>query len=80
MWFVRDVHRNVYFFILGDCKYCKFGNFHMTFISLIFDFQIISETMNSRTSTHAVYKAYCNSLLGRTLFSRGKEFANIREN
>ena len=52
----------------------------MTFISRIFDFRIISEFLNSRTSTLAVYKAYCNSLIARTLFSRGNEFANISEN
>ena len=52
----------------------------MTFISRIFDFRIISETLNSRTRTHAVYIAYCNSLLARTLFSRDNEFANISEN
>ena len=52
----------------------------MTFISRIFDFRIISEFLNSRASTCAVYKAYNNSLLARTLFSRGIEFANISEN
>ena len=41
--------------------YCKFGNFRVTFISRIFDFLIISETLNLRTGTHTVYKAYCNS-------------------
>ena len=61
-------------------KYCKFGNFRVTFISRIFYFPIISETLNSRWSTLAVYKAYSNSLLARTLFSRGNEFANISEN
>ena len=60
--------------------YCKFGNFRVTFISRIFDFRIISEFLNSRASTCAVYKAYSNSLLARTLFSRGIEFANISEN
>ena len=43
-------------------RYCKFGNFRVTFISRIFDFRIISESLNSRTSTCAVYKAYYNSL------------------
>ena len=38
-------------------KYCKSGNFRMTFISQIFDFQIISKFLNSQASTHAVYKA-----------------------
>ena len=61
-------------------KYCKFGNFRVTFISRIFDFRIISEFLNSRASTCAVHKAYNNSLLARTLFSRGIEFANISEN
>ena len=60
--------------------YCKFGNFRVTFISRFFDFRIISETLDSRTRTHAVYKAYCYSLLARTLFSRVNEFANISEN
>ena len=48
----------------------------MTFILRIFDFRIISESLNLGTSTHAVYKAYSNSLLARTLFSQGNEFAN----
>ena len=61
-------------------NYCKFGNFRVTFILRVFDFRIISETLNSRTSTHAVYIANCNSLLARTLFSRCNEFANISEN
>ena len=52
----------------------------MTFISQIFDFRIISESLNLGTSTRAVYKAYCNSLFSRTLFSRGNEFANISKN
>ena len=52
----------------------------MTFISRIFDFRIIGEFLNSRTGTCTVYKAYCNSLLARTLFSRGNEFANKSEN
>ena len=60
--------------------YCKFENFRMIFISRIFDFQIISELLNSRTSTRAIYKAYCNSLLARTLFSQSNKFANISEN
>ena len=37
----------------------------MNFISQIFDFRIISESLNSQTSTPAVYKAYCNSLFLR---------------
>ena len=61
-------------------KYCEFGNFSVTFISRVFYIQIISESLNSPTSTPAVYKAYCNSLLAGTLFSRGNEFANISEN
>ena len=67
-------------FALNIPYYCKFGNFRVTFISRIFYFPIISETLNSRSSTRAVYKAYSNSLLARTLFSRGNEFANISEN
>ena len=65
---------------IRQLKYCKFGNFRVTFISRIFDFRIISEFLNSRAFTCAVYKAYNNSLLARTLFSRGIEFANISEN
>ena len=61
-------------------KYCKSENFRETFISRIFNFQIISEFLNSRVITSAVYKAYSDSLLARTLFSRGDEFANISEN
>ena len=41
----------------------------VTFISRIFNFQIIGEFLNSRGSTYVVYKAYSNSLLARTLFS-----------
>ena len=69
-----------YLIIQFQIDYCKFGNFRVTFISRFFDFQIISETLDSRTRTHAVYKAYCYSLLARTLFSRVNEFANISEN
>ena len=47
----------------------------MTFISRFFDFRIISETLNSRTSTRAVFKAYCNSLLARLYF---RETTNSR--
>ena len=61
-------------------RYCKFGNFRVTFISRIFYFRIIGEVLNSRTDTCTVYKAYYNSLLARILFSRGNEFANISEN
>ena len=60
--------------------YCKVGNFRETSISRNFSFRIISEFLNSRASTRAVYKAYSNSLLARTLFSRGNEFANINKN
>ena len=60
--------------------YCKSENFRETFISRIFNFRIISEFLNSRVITSAVYKAYSDSLLARTLFSRGDEFANISEN
>ena len=52
----------------------------MTFISRVFVFQIIREFLNPRVSTSAVYKAHSYSLLARTLFSRGDEFANISEN
>ena len=58
----------------------KHANFCVTFSSRIFDFRIISESLNSLTSTRAVYKAYCNSLVVRNLFSRSKEFANFSEN
>ena len=60
--------------------FCKFGKFHESFISQIFNFQIISKFLNSPASTHAVYKAYGSSLLTRTLFSRDKEFVNISKN
>ena len=75
MYFFVKIQRQFHQF-----RYCKFGNFRVTFISRIFYFPIISETLNSRSSTRAVYKAYSNSLLARTLFSRGNEFANISEN
>ena len=54
----------------------------MTFISRIFDFRIISESLNLnlQMSTPTVYKANCNTLLARTLFLRGNKFANISEN
>ena len=58
--------------------YCKFGNFRVTFISRIFYFQIISEFLNSRVSVHLFYKVYCDSLLARTLNSRGNQFAKIK--
>ena len=56
----------------------------MTFISRIFYFRIISEFLNSRVSVYVFvyvfYKVYSDSLLARTLNSRGKRFANINEN
>ena len=60
--------------------YCKLGNFRVTFISRIFYFRIFSEFLNSRTSVHVFYKVYSDSLLARTLNSRGNQFANISEN
>ena len=60
-------------------QYCKSGNFRMVFILQIFYFRNISEFLNSLVSAHAVNKANSNSLLVRTLFSRGNEFANISE-
>ena len=59
---------------------CPCNTVNVTFISRSFDFRIISESLNSQKSTRAVYKAYCNSLLTRPLFSGGYEFANICEN
>ena len=50
-------------------EHCKFGIFSETFISRIFDFQIISEFLNSRASSRVVYKTYSNPLLARTLSS-----------
>ena len=61
-------------------KYCKFGNFRVTFISRIFYFRIISEFLNSRVSVNVFYKINSDSLLARTLNSRGNRFANISEN
>ena len=62
--------------------YCKFRNFCMTFILRIFVFQIISEVLNLRASTfnYIVYdkKAYSNSLLVKTLFSRNFIFVKRR--
>ena len=52
----------------------------MTCILQIFVFRIIDEFLNWQGSTHTVYKAYSNSLLARTLFSRGKEFMKISKN
>ena len=60
--------------------YCKFGNFRVTFISRIFYLRIISEFLNSRVSVHVSYRVYSDSLLARTLNSRGNQFANISEN
>ena len=60
--------------------YCKFGKFHVTFISGIFYFRIISEFLNLRVRVHVFYKVYCDSLLARTLNSQGNQFANISEN
>ena len=61
-------------------RYYKFGNFCVTFISRIFDIRIISEFLKSRMGTCTFYKAYCNPLLARTLFSQCNIFANISEN
>ena len=61
-------------------KYCKVGNFRVTFILRIFDFRIISEFLNSRVNGHVFYKVYRDYLLARTLNSRGNQFANISEN
>ena len=61
-------------------KYCKFGNFRVTFISRIFYLRIISEFLNLRVSVHVLYRVYSDSLLARTLNSRGNQFANISEN
>ena len=41
---------------------------------------LVSFLIGSRVSTHAVYIAYSNSLLARTLFLRGNEFLNISKN
>ena len=71
---------NIDIFMFIQKKYCKFGNFHVTFISRIFYFQIISEFLNLRESDHVFYKACSDSLLARTLNSRGNQFANISEN
>ena len=60
--------------------YCKFGNFRVTFISRFFYIRIISEFLNSRVSVHVFYKVYSDSLLAKTLNSRGNQFANISEN
>ena len=48
-------------FITLDCKfacskYCKFGNFRVTFISQIFYFRFISKFLNSQVSVHVFYK------------------------
>ena len=58
----------------------KSGKFRVTFISQIFDFRIISESLNAREYLCSLYKAYCNSLSARTLFSLSKEFGKIIEN
>ena len=52
----------------------------MTFISRIFNFRIISEFLNSRVSVNVFFKVNSDSLLARTLNSRGNQFANISEN
>ena len=41
----------------------KFGNFRVTFISRIFDFLIISETLNSRTGTHTYGCVYVHRVV-----------------
>ena len=51
----------------------------MTFISRIYNFRVICEYLNSRASMLVVFKANGDSLLARTLNSRGNKFANIRE-
>ena len=51
----------------------------MTFILRTFYLRIISEFFNSRVSVHVFYKVYSDSLLARTLNSRGNQFANISE-
>ena len=61
-------------------NYCKSGNFRVTFVSRIFYFRIISEFLNSRVSVHVFFNVYSDSLLARTLNSRGNQFANISEN
>ena len=43
----------------------------MPFISRIFYFRIVSEFLNSRVSVHVFYEVYSDSLLARTLNSRG---------
>ena len=60
--------------------FSKLGNFRVTFISLIFCFQIICEILNLRTSIHVVFMADTDSLLARTLNSRRIEFVNICKN
>ena len=64
----------------NSLRYCKFVNFRVTFISRIFYLRIISEFLNSRVSVHVSYRVYSDSLLARTLNSRGNQFANISEN
>ena len=52
----------------------------MAFIYGNFYFRIISEFLNSRVSVHVFLNVYSDSLLARTLNSRGYQFANINEN
>ena len=52
----------------------------MTFISRMFYIRIIGEFLNSQVSVHVSYKVYSDSLLARTLNSRGNQFVNISEN
>ena len=51
----------------------------MTFSSRFFCFRIISKLLNLLISSIAVYKAYKNSILGRTLNLQGKIITIIRK-
>ena len=65
---------------LLTCQCCKFRNFHVTSVLQIFDFRIIGDLLNLQASTHAVNKAYDDSLLVRTSFLYDNKLANISEN
>ena len=44
-------------------RYCRFGNFHVAFISRIFHFQIIHDFLNSRVSIQLTQIAIKNRCL-----------------
>ena len=49
-----SVYANYLDIMFAMTWYCKFGNFCLTFISQIFNFEIISQSLNLQTNTYTI--------------------------